>query len=818
VELLKADGPRYIREQIQAGFKVPEYAPKAPRIAPGPRVPVQTHLSRLEVLALARTHLEALEPAIAGVENKDGRKGHDALVHATLTTMGGFDLTPDEAQELLEEVYNPRCVPEWSPEEIAHKVEDVTGFCTEWGHLLPPPPAKEAFASADQHGDSPDPLAGAESWTLGQIQEHADQLAMLQRAQPKKLDALAQRWDMFDVIQGKELEALLMDAQFRHHKLDPMGLAAEPTDLARAEVQVALARLQREVPHAYALLAARLATVKAIGKQKLTQATKAGAAQLRKVEAEAARHKDGRAVVAFRPDNLTITVDDIQEALLLPGAKEPVFSFADSCVTVRKAQPVTVRELSGGDYPPMSIIHAFNVHSMMERITRAVRLEGLDGDGEPKAMPVPPDVVRMFLSRGGGSAPPLTGIIDSPTIRQDGTILDREGYDKDTGLLAVFNGQAFPTIPDRPSLKAAREALRFIQDEVFAEFPFAEEIDKTVAAAALITGLVRPSIGLAPPFLVSAPIQSSGKTALCEVIVHGAYGRPPAATSWPTDDVEMTKVILAALREGQRAIVFDNLRDGSIVNSASFAAAITSEQFSARILGLSDTATVPTSALWLLTGNNVKLAGDMPTRVLRLYLDSKEERPDQRSFRRDLVPWVAEHRGQIVQAGLTIVRAYVAAGRPAVADKSTRYPSWDRMVRYPLIHAGGQDIGEKFTNSVLDDPTLAPWAEMLEAWHDLFGEDAMRTSDVLERMEAHGPVSGRTAADAFTSEAADKLAARLKEALKCAMNDQKWVKTNHISLGKELGKYENRPLGALKLIRLVDSHSKANRWKVQPLR
>jgi hypothetical protein len=206
-----------------------------------------------------------------------------------------------------------------------------------------------------------------------------------------------------------------------------------------------------------------------------------------------------------------------------------------------------------------------------------------------------------------------------------------------------------------------------------------------------------------------------------------------------------------------------------------------------------------------MTGNNVHLAGDMPTRVLRLYLDAKDERPDQRHFRRDLAPWIAEHRAQIVQAGLTIIRFYIAAGCPEVADTATRFPHWDKMVRYPLIHAGAMDVGAKFTNSVLDDPTLAPWAEVLEAWHSLFGSEDVLTGDVLDRLEA---------AD-LSMNAAESPEVRVKEALKVAMNDSKFVKISAGSLGTKLRQYENRPLGALKLTSSEDLHRKVKRWRVE---
>ena len=739
-----------------------------------------------------REYLKTAQPA------REGQAGdtHTFKVAARLKDMG---CTEAQALDLMAAHWNDECVPPWAVDELAGKVASAYRY----GKEAPGAIAPEAVFDAAPL----DPLTGAPAWTdAAQICEHADALAALQGGNAKRFAELRDFWHAMEVLDSDVLDGVVLDATLKRRSIDVAAIVAQPATLERADVQRQLAELKRGNGEAFRLLVDRLAS-EDVGKRATQNAANAGERALRVQDLDAERLKDGRAVLPYRPGNLVATVDDMEAALIADAGSDPVFSFASGYVSVRHARPVTVRELSGGEYPPMAIVHRYDPPSMAERITRSVRLESLDKDGKPKAMPVPDTLVRMMLSRHGGKAPPLTGIIEAPTVRPDGTVLDVEGYDAATGLLAVFNGKVFPETPKRPTAKQAAEARRFLEDELFAEFPFAEDVDRTVAVAALITGLVRPVMcGAAPGFLLSSPTQGTGKTALAQAISHGAHGRPPAATAWPASDEEMAKFLIATLREGQRAIVFDNLRDGCVVNSAQLATAMTSDHYTARLLGVSETVTVPTSVLWLLTGNNVRLAGDMPSRILKIYLDAKEERPDRRSFRRDLVGWVSENRPRIVASVITIVRAYIVAGNPKVAEQGTRFPAWDRMVRLPLIYAGGQDVGTKFDEAYQDDPYLSAWREVLTSWLEVFGAQPVSVAELLKRLQG---------GHAFEEEAKREACERLSEALRSALEGQKSTRFESISVGKRLRQFENRPLGGMRLRKSVRSHDKLNLWTVE---
>lgn len=67
----------------------------------------------------ARGYLATIEGALGGAG------GHDKLFYAACRLVKGFLLPPEDALSLLLSDYNARCQPEWSYDEVAHKVDDA---------------------------------------------------------------------------------------------------------------------------------------------------------------------------------------------------------------------------------------------------------------------------------------------------------------------------------------------------------------------------------------------------------------------------------------------------------------------------------------------------------------------------------------------------------------------------------------------------------------------------------------------------------------------------------------------------------------------
>ena len=100
-----------------------------------------------------------------------------------------------------------------------------------------------------------------------------------------------------------------------------------------------------------------------------------------------------------------------------------------------------------------------------------------------------------------------------------------------------------------------------------------------------------------------------------------------------------------------------------------------------RILGRSETPDCEVHTAVYATGNNITFKGDMVRRGLVCNLETLEERPELRNFNRDTLRQAAANRGAYVAAGLTVMRAYLAAGTPPVCGPFGSYGEWSTMVR-----------------------------------------------------------------------------------------------------------------------------------------
>ena len=123
------------------------------------------------------------------------------------------------------------------------------------------------------------------------------------------------------------------------------------------------------------------------------------------------------------------------------------------------------------------------------------------------------------------------------------------------------------------------------------------------------------------------------------------------------DEEEWRKRITATLRTGPAAVVIDNIRHR--LDSSALSSAITTPCWEDRVLGASETLRARVRCAWIGTGNNPALSGEMARRTVRIRLDAKVDRPWLREgFRHpNLRGWVAERRGDIIDAVLTLCRA-----------------------------------------------------------------------------------------------------------------------------------------------------------------
>ena len=376
--------------------------------------------------------------------------------------------------------------------------------------------------------------------------------------------------------------------------------------------------------------------------------------------------------------------------------------------------------------------------ALVRALAGAATWERFDGRAEDWLRTDPParHAAVLFESTSYNHLPVLSGLARQPYLRPDGSLMTAAGYDPSSGMFGVFDAREF-SIPDNPSRADALGALALLQD-LLTEFSFPQETDLAAALSAMLTAAVRPSLAHAPMFHARAHMVGSGKSYLCELIT--AFGTPQRGTptTFPADDEECRKLLLAELLRAPAVIEFDNLT-GDLVAHKSLCTALTSEHMSGRILGVSKTATVSTRALFLSSGNNVGPVQDMTRRCISIHLDPGCEVPAARSFTRpELVRDVLLERGRYVAAALTIVRAWIVAGRPKADCKSMAgYGDWSDLCRQPLLWLGLADATESVFEAMAEDPDRETLDRLLTGWQSAFGRTAAMVRDAI-RASAFG--------------------------------------------------------------------------------
>ena len=333
----------------------------------------------------------------------------------------------------------------------------------------------------------------------------------------------------------------------------------------------------------------------------------------------------------------------------------------------------------------------------------------------------------------------LDAVVTAPTLRTDGSILSEPGYDAVARLLLVSDAPALPHIPLEPTTAQAAEALRVLWWP-FQLFPLVDEVDRAVVLAALLTACLRASLPTAPGFGFDAPTAGTGKTLLAQAVGALSLGSTPAALPPASNvDEEARKRLFAALRDGHRVILWDNVRDA--MGNAAMDAFLTAPTFQDRILGVSQTATLPNRALFLTTGNNLRLVGDTCRRILTARLDAKLERPYAREFDFCPLALVLAHRLELVAAALTLVRAWIAHGRPRLGEgRTASFETWDDLVRQPVCWVASWDARyadplEATARAFSLDPETAKLAALLSAWSATFGDHPTTTAELVAATE-----------------------------------------------------------------------------------
>jgi hypothetical protein len=372
-----------------------------------------------------------------------------------------------------------------------------------------------------------------------------------------------------------------------------------------------------------------------------------------------------------------------------------------------------VLDAGEGAQPAIRIVLPDRMRYVLARVADWFRMDkrGIAKDALP-----PMHVVRDLLAAPAPPLPVLRRIVGAPTFLTNGTLIAAPGFQD--GIYLASGNLAVPPVPDCPTSGDLSRALTLLFDELLGDFPFTCPADRAHALALLLLPFVRDLIeGPTPLHLVDKPSPGSGASLLVGVLLAPSLGTSIPMMTEARDEDEWRKRITAKPIGNPQAIIIDNVRRP--LDSSALSAAITGDVHEDRLLTRSEMVRLPVRCAWVATGNNVRVSNEILRRTVPMRLDTKTDRPWERiEFRHpELRSWVAEQRGQLVWAALTLVRAWLAGGRPA--GKATRggFESWSRVIGGVLGVAGVPGFLEN-TNDFYDraDAESITWRAFVSAW------------------------------------------------------------------------------------------------------
>lgn len=319
-----------------------------------------------------------------------------------------------------------------------------------------------------------------------------------------------------------------------------------------------------------------------------------------------------------------------------------------------------------------------------------------------------------------------------------------------------------PPIPAEPTRHDAHTALALL-NRLLNEFPFADankgdqSVNRAVALSMLLTPVIRGALGPVPLHLVTSPQSGSGKSYLADIASMIAIGDRCPARSASSNPEETEKRLVAAVLSGLPIIVLDNCVD--TLESPTLCQITERPRLQIRPLGKSDDIPVWNTFTVFANGNNAAIGGDMVRRTIQCVLDANVENPEEREFRTDPVAMIKADRGAHVAAALTIVRAYICAGKPRQVKPLPSYEHWSDLIRSALVWLGWPDPVSTMADTRRADPVRMERAIVFSAWEIELGLDGFfRTQDLIKAAAKQGDLFGNSVLrDALLDVARDRI-------------------------------------------------------------
>jgi hypothetical protein len=440
---------------------------------------------------------------------------------------------------------------------------------------------------------------------------------------------------------------------------------------------------------------------------------------------------------------------------------------------------------------------------LAERLMEAIEFQKFDSRSKQWVKAdCPPKLAATYLERVGlWKLPDLLALTNCPTLRPDGSIIEKPGYDAATGILFAPLGILFPPVPKDPTKDEARLALDRIM-ALISDFPFVDDESRSVALSGILTAQVRRSLRSAPLHGFDAPVAGTGKSKLVDLASMFAAGHEAPAITPGGNKEETEKRLGSMLLAGDAVISFDNCT-GELGGDA-LCSCLVQTMVKIRILGKSETPTIVCNAAMFANGNNFGVFGDMVRRTLLARLDPKCERPELRQFKtEDPILVLRRERPRYVVDALTVLRAFVVAGKPEKIAPLGSFEGWSELVRAALIWLGEADPCTTMEKIRAHNPELAALRSVVNQWHHTFGQDRLTVKQLIERSSEQ--VDDHMGSSRFVH-------AELREALLIVAGNRGGIDSRR--LGEYLKASQDRIVDGKRIIRAGDRQGVAL-WQIE---
>ncbi|MFZ2143002.1 MAG: hypothetical protein WAV78_39720 [Xanthobacteraceae bacterium] len=424
---------------------------------------------------------------------------------------------------------------------------------------------------------------------------------------------------------------------------------------------------------------------------------------------------------------------------------------------------IPVRVVAPADKGPPSAMALTN-HNVVIECHRLCQPMKMNRQGQYIPATLPDRVARMYLDMlGEWKLSPLAGVSTSPLLSADGSVRAADGYDPATAVWCHDVPRL--TLPVRPSRGDAERALRLLR-ETFCTFPFSDAVrrwdpflgvevveideppgrDESAFIVNVLTAVCRPSLGLAPGMLVTAPEVSgagSGKGLLVRAICMIAFGIHPRAFTMGSERQELDKRLVAELIEARPSLFLDNA-NGIALRSDTLASVLTERPAWVRPLGVSRMVPLNSAAFVAVTGNGLSVTEDLARRFIPIELDARCEDPESRPFAAGFLNHIERRRAELLTAVLTIWRwgRQNASGLPRGKPLGS-FETWAEWCRDPCVALGCRDPVERIETLKANDPRRQTIVGLFRSWWEHHGASPVTANELAEQVRAIIDPQGR---------------------------------------------------------------------------